>query len=77
MKKIKGSLGEKVKSMPRIIIDSDQEFIVEVKHNGVSIAEVVCFIQELHYDMSKNESRVSLSVYNPHFKGKQTITEYY
>lgn len=77
MYNLKGSLAEKMKPMPRIVVDSDTEFVVEIKHNGVSIAEVVCFVRELQFDIAKSEGRVKLSVYNPHFKGKQIITEYY
>lgn len=64
------SIKERMKSLARIKVEFDQQFVVEIKKNNVTIGEIMCFVDELHCDMSKNESKVKLSVYNPHFKGK-------
>ena len=71
------SIKEKMKTMPRITIDSEEGFVVEVKREGMVIAEVICHVQEITFNPVKQESKCKLSVYNPHFDGKQTITEYH
>lgn len=72
-----GSIKEKMNHMPRITTDADESFVVEVKKNGITIAEVMCHVQEVTFNPVKNESKCKLSVYNPHFDGKQTVTEYH
>ena len=71
------SIKEKMKHMPRITIDAENSFVVEVKREGITIAEVICSVQEIKFNILKQESKCKLSVYNPHFEGKQTITEYH
>ena len=70
------NIKEKMKQMPRIIIDFESGFVVEIRRNKITMAEVIVHVEEISFNVTKNEAKCKLSVYNLHYEGKQTITEY-
>lgn len=58
------SIKEKMKYMPRLIADAGEECVLEIKHNGQTVAEVIIVVSELNYEIG-GKSDVKLSSYNP------------
>ena len=71
-----GSLKERMKTLPRIKVECTSEFVAEVQKEGIKIAEVVIFIEEIQLNASTGESTVKINAYTPGTSLKRTITSF-
>ena len=69
------SMQEKMKTMPRVKAEFGEFVVIETTDNGVTISEVVCYVQALEFDMVNNSSKVKLNVLNP--SSERTTTNSY
>jgi hypothetical protein len=69
------SLKERMSTLKRISIQSDEEFVVEVSHKGVVMSELIVSVNELEYQASTGKSRVKVHFFNPNGFGlTETVT---
>lgn len=67
------SLKEKMSSLKRIQIQSDEEFVVEVVHKGIKMSELIIGIHELEYQATTGKSNVKAHVINPNGFGEHEV----
>jgi len=71
------SLIERMKALNRIVINSDEEFVLEVKHKEVTISELKISIKDINYHINSGTSTVSLNVVNPKGEGDEQSIHYH
>lgn len=59
------SLIERMKGLKSIEIDSEEEFVLKIKHNGIVVSEVLINIQHLEFALGSGKSDLDLNVINP------------
>lgn len=59
------SIEERMKCLPRIVIDSVDQFVLEVSNDGVKYCELLITIDKLDFELNTGKSNVELSHFNP------------
>jgi hypothetical protein len=68
------SLKEKMSGMKRITIEADEEFVLEIVKNGLTLAELAVNVADLEYNASTGKSRVRICTVNPKGFGTNEVT---
>lgn len=72
-----GSVIERMKSLKRLKIQTDESFTLEIKRGKIIVAELMVQVHEISYNVLTKESDVKISVINPFgMTNKTTITEF-
>lgn len=65
------SLIEKMSTLKRIVIEPDQQIVIEVKKNGLTMSEFVVGLHGLDYQASTGKSNIKVHAINPNGFGEQ------
>jgi len=59
------SIDEKIKNLPRVKINFDQDCVIEIQKDGIKLSEIVISIQSIDYNIGTEESKVKIHAWNP------------
>ena len=75
MKKLNGSLQEKMKTMPRVKVEAGNQVVIETVKDGVLICEIICYVEQISYNMQDGSSEIELNCFDPN-STKRKVSSY-
>lgn len=67
------SLIEKMSTLKRIQMQSNEELVIEVIHRGIKMSELIFSVYDIEYQASTGKANVKANVFNTNGFGEQVV----